>query len=116
MEDWVTIKNLNSKNPSLSLHEIGKLLGISYNTVKSALSRASPPEYKRKEKISEKLAPFEEVIFNTLNVKKFKGSRIFEEIKSKGYSGGKTTFYEYYKRIKQTPQKYFNPYETSPGE
>jgi transposase len=116
MEDWVTIKNLKAKNPSLSFREIGKLLGISHNTVKSTLARDSPPEYRRKEKISKKLAPFEEVIFDMLNVKKYRGSRIFEEIKSKGYSGGKTTFYEYYAKIKQEPPKFFTPYETSPGE
>lgn len=116
MEDWVTIKNLKAKNPILSLREIGKLLGISHNTVKRALVRDSPPEYKRLEKISEKLAPFEEVIFNMVNVKKYKGSRVLEEIKSKGYSGSKTTFYEYYSKIKQEPKKFFTPYETSPGE
>ena len=116
MEDWVTIKNLKAKNPGMSLREIGKLLGISHNTVKQALGRDSPPEYIREKKISEKIAQFEEVIFNMLNVKKYKGSRIFEEIKSKGYTGGKTIFYEHYSRIRQEPKKHFTPYETSPGE
>lgn len=116
MEDWVTIKNLRAKNPNISLRELGRLLGISHNTVKKALGRDSPPEYIRPQKISEKLVPFEEVIFEMVNIKKFKGSRIFEEIKSKGYSGGKTTFYEYYYRIKQKPKKFYTPYETAPGE
>ena len=116
MEDWVTIKNLRAKNPSMSLRQIGKLLGVSHNTVKQALLRDSSPEYKREEKISEKIAPFEEVIFKMLNVDKYIGSRIYNEIKSKGYSGSKTTFYNYYLKIKQTKQKSFTPYETSPAE
>lgn len=66
MEDWVTIKNLRAKNPNISLREISKLLGISHNTVKSALGRDSPPEYERSTKTSEKLLPFEEVIFKML--------------------------------------------------
>ncbi len=116
MEDWVTIKNLRAKNPHMSLREIAKLLGISHNTVKSTLGRDSPPEYERPRKTSEKLLPFEEVIFKMINVSKFKGSRILDEILSKGYTGGKTTFYEHYAKIKQIPQKHFKPYETSPGE
>lgn len=51
-----------------------------------------------------------------VHVNKFKGSRIFDEIKSKGYIGGKTTFYQYYSDIKQEPKKFFSPYETAPGE
>lgn len=116
MEDWVTIKNLRAKNPSISLREIGNLLGISHNTVKRAISRDSPPKYVRAEKLSKAIVPFEEIIFNMVNVKKFRGSRVLEEIKSKGYTGSKTTFYQHYSKIKQTPQKYFTPYETAPAE
>ncbi|MHA1910273.1 MAG: IS21 family transposase [Candidatus Kariarchaeaceae archaeon] len=116
MEDWVSIQTLKKKNPSMSNRELGKLLHVSHNTVKRALEKQAPPEYERKEKLSEKLTPFKEVIFKMLNVSKFKGSRILEEIKSKGYTGSKTTFYEHYKKIKQKPQKHYKPYETPPGE
>jgi transposase len=100
----------------MSNREIGRLLGLSHNTVKRAIEKESPPEYERSKKISPSLLPFEEVIFKMLNVSKFKGSRIFEEILSKGYKGSKSTFYYYYQRIKQQPQKHYKPYETSPGE
>jgi len=116
MEDWVTIQTLKKRNNSLSNREIGRLLGLSHNTVKRAIEKESPPEYERIKKISDSLLPFEEVIFKMLNVNKFKGSRILEEILSKGYSGSKSTFYNYYQRIKQRPQKHYKPYETSPGE
>lgn len=116
MEDWVTIQTLKKRNNSLSNREIGRLLGLSHNTVKRAIEKESPPEYERSKKISPSLLPFEEVIFKMLNVNKFKGSRILEEILSKGYNGSKSTFYYYYQRIKQKPQKHYKPYETSPGE
>ena len=116
IEDWVTIKNLRAKNPDMSLREIGRLLGVSPNTVKSALSREGPPEYQRVIKENPKLLPFKEVIFEMVNVKGFRGSRIFEEISSKGYTGGKTALYSYLRTVKIEAEKHYTPYETGPGE
>ncbi len=117
MEDWVTIKNLKAKNPLMSFRQIAKFLKVSHHTVKKALNEESPPEYKRPDKLNPDIEPFKEVIFEMANVKKFKGSRILEEIKSKGFKGGQTSFYFYLKKIKlEQKQKYFTPYETAPGE
>jgi len=117
MDDWITIKNLRAKNPSMSLRQIAKFLRISHHTVKKALKGESPPEYQRTERVNPDIEPFKEVIFQMANIKKFKGSRILEEIKSKGYKGGQTSFYFYLKKIKlDRRQKYFTPYETAPGE
>lgn len=117
MEDWVTIKNLKAKNPSMSFRQIGKILQICHKTVKKALASQSPPAYQRSQKTNPDIEPFKEVIFEMANVKKFKGSRIFEEIKSKGFKGGQTSFYFYLKKIKlEVKQKHFTPYETAPGE
>lgn len=117
MEDWVTIKNLKAKNPSMSFRQIGKFLNLSHNTVKKALKEECPPEYKRAEKLNPDIEPFKEVIFEMANVKKFKGSRILEEIRSKGFKGGQTSFYFYLKKIKvDVKRKHFTPYETAPGE
>lgn len=117
MDDWVTIKNLKAKNPSMSNRQIGKLLSVSHHTVKEALDSQSPPKYERAEKVNPHIEPFKEVIFQMANVKKFKGSRILEELKSKGYKGGKTSFYFHLKKIKlEQKQKYYTPYETAPGE
>ena len=60
--------------------------------------------------------PFKEVIFEMANVKRFRGSRIYEEIKSKGYTGGKTALYSHLEKIKFEAQKHYTPYETLPGE
>lgn len=116
MEDWVTIKKLKAKNPQMSLREIGKMLQVSHHTVKSALGRESPPEYDMSCRENPKLAPFKEVIFEMVNVKHFRGSRIFEELRSKGYTGGKTAFYAYLNRVKVEARKHYTPYETLPGE
>ena len=117
MEDWVTIRNLRSKNPCMSLREIAKYLHVSHNTVKKALESETEPKYQRTERTNFNLEPFKEVIFEMVNVKKYKGSRIYEEIKSKGYKGGQTSFYFYLKKIKiDQKQKFFTPYETAPAE
>lgn len=116
MEDWVTIRNLRAKNPKMSSREIARLLGISHHTVKTALHRDSPPTYRRTDKSNPKLDPFREVIFEMANVKRFRGSRILEELRSKGYTGGKTALYRLLLELKFDVQKDCTPYETLPGE
>ena len=75
MEDWVTIRNLNSKGQSI--RAIASLMGISHNTVRGALRRNQPPEYKLKEVINEDIAPFVDFIRESILVKKNRGSRVF---------------------------------------
>ncbi|MGB8317525.1 MAG: IS21 family transposase, partial [Ignavibacteriaceae bacterium] len=115
MEDWVTIKNLKKHNPKLGTRQIARLLGVSRNTVKKALQRREVPEYKRQKKISA-LEPFRDVISEMTNVKHFKGSRILNEVRSKGYKGSQTAFYDFLSKVKISEQKHFTPYETAPGE
>jgi len=115
MEDWVTIKTLKAKNPAISLREISRLVQISPHTVKSALENKEPPSYQRQSSTTGKLEPFKEIVFEMLNVKKFKGSRILEELRSKGYTGGKTTLYELLSSMRIEAKKHFTPYETAPG-
>jgi transposase len=80
------------------------------------LVREGPPEYQRAGKENPKLMPFKEIIFEMVNVKGFRGSRIFEEIRSKGYAGGKTALYSYLEKIRIEVEKHYTPYETAPGE
>jgi transposase len=116
LEDWVTIRNLKSKNPFLSNRALGKLLDISKNTVKSALQSDSAPKYERKESINQNIVSFQNYIYEALTVKNLKGSRILNDIKSKGYSGSPSAFYRYLGKIELTAKRTFQPYETSPGE
>ena len=115
MEDWVTIKTLKAKNPTMSLREISRLVQISPHTVKSALENKEPPSYQRASLTTGKLEPFKEVVFEMLNVKKFKGSRILEELRSKGYTSGKTVFYELLNSMRIEAKSHCIPYETAPG-
>jgi transposase len=115
MEDWVTIKNLKKHNPGLGTRQIARLLSLSRNTVKKALQRNEVPEYKRQKKISA-LEPFRDIITEMANVKHFRGSRIFNELKSKGYRGSRTAFYDFLSKVKISEQKHFTPYETAPAE
>lgn len=115
MEDWVTIKNLKAKNPTISLREIGRLVKVSPHTVKSALETNEAPSYQRDTSTTSKLEVFKEVIFEMVNVKHFKGSRILAELHSKGYAGGKTALYELLATIRMESKKQCTPYETAPG-
>ena len=116
MEDWVTIKNLKAKDATLSNRQIAKQLGISHNTVKAALEKTDGPAYNRKGKRISAVEPFREIVFEMVSIKNFKGSRILNEIRSKGYEGSNTAFYDFLRKIKPTEQKHFTPYETGPGE
>lgn len=116
MEDWVTIKNLKSKNPDMGSRSIAKLLDLSRNTVKRALKSESGPIYLRKEKVNHDITPFESLINELYWRNKFKGSRILNEIRSKGFSGSQSAFYRYLSKIKAETKRYYTPYETAPGE
>jgi len=61
LEDWVTIRNLHAKG--YGKKTIAKLLGISKNTVKSALKKDTHPKYRRTVTFENKLiAPYVETI------------------------------------------------------
>jgi transposase len=116
MEDWVTIRTLKAKNPKMTNREIGRLVGISHHTVDTALASAEPPAYDRANKANPKLDPFRDVVFEMANVQHFRTSRILNELRSKGYTGGKTAVYNLLSTIRIESQRHFMPYETQPGE
>ncbi len=116
MEDWVTIRNIKSKKPTYGSRRIAQLLGLSRNTVRSALRSDSPPEYKREDKVNPDLQPFHDYIMEGLFVRKLRKSRILEDIKSKGYKGSQSAFYRYCKKLDPKEHRSFTPYSTAPGE
>jgi predicted transcriptional regulator len=94
LEDWVTIRNLHAKG--FGKKTIAKMLGISKNTVKSALKKDSPPKYQRNVTFENKLiAPYAEKIDNMYLQQELIGTRIFKEISKIGYQGSMTTLYRY---------------------
>jgi transposase len=118
VEEWMTIKTLKKKNPEKSNREIARLVKCSHNTVKAALSREGSPVYKRPPKVNLQLCEYHDYIQELLLNKHLKGSRIFLELKSKGYTGGQTALYSYLKEIKDTSSssKGYTRYETRAGE
>lgn len=125
MEDWVTIRNLKTKNPNLGTRSIANMLGISRNTVKKALASDELPLYNRGEKkINEHIVPFVSFIKESFLKKDLKASRILKDIKSKGYQGSQYALYAYIREIlkpikedatKSSPNAFMR-YETAPGE
>lgn len=115
MEDWVTIRNLKKRNAALGTRQIARLLGISRNTVKSALRSNELPRYERKSKINPDIKPFEDYIYQAITIRHLIKSRVLEDIKSKGYKGSKSAYYRYCEKIKQSELKTFKPYETAPA-
>lgn len=125
MEDWVSIRNIRSKNPTLGTRKIAELLGISRNTVKKALSSDACPEYNRGvTKINEQVEPFEGFIKESFLKKNLKASRILKDIQSKGYQGSQYALYAYIRNelrplsseLSRNNPNAFKSYETAPGE
>lgn len=116
VEDWVSIRKFKENNPGIGNRKIARYFKVSRNTVKKALAEDKPPEYTRAEKPNPKIEPFQEYIFEKINVKKLKGSRVLADIRSKGYLGSERAFYNYLQKIRHKEEKVFRRYETSPGE
>jgi transposase len=100
---------------------IAVLVGVSRNTVKSALAKEGEPHYQRKKIENPDVEPFVQFITECYLVKHFRVSRILKELRSKGFPGSKSALYRWIEaELKDKRQaqraKAFKPYETKPGE
>jgi hypothetical protein len=86
MEDWITIRNLKKRNPKIGTRSIAKKLDLSRNTVRNALRSEDASAYKRKSYINPELEPFQDIIIEKYIIKKLKGSRVLNDLRSKGRS------------------------------
>ena len=100
----------------MGTRKIAKKLGLSRNTVKNALKSEDAPEYKRETYINPELEPFHDFIIETYFVKKLKGSRVLNELRSKGCNVSSSAFYRYIQQYKPEFTRSFMRYETKPGE
>jgi len=116
MEDWITIRNLKKRNPKMGTRSIAKQLNLSRNAVRNALRSEDPPEYKRKANINQELEPFQEYITEQYFVKKLKGSRVLNDLHSKGCKVSSSAFYRYIQQYKTKFTRAYMRYETKPGE
>lgn len=121
MEDWVTIRNIKKKNPTIGTREIARMLGISRNTVKRALASAEYPVYTRTGTVNEQIEPFAGFIKESYIVRRQKVSVIINNLRSKGFTGSVISVYRHIERqLKLERQmasgRTFMPYSTLPGE
>ena len=105
MEDWITIRNLKKRNPNMGTKTIAKKLGLSRNTVKKALRSEDPPAYKRKAYTNPELEPFHDFIMEKYFVKKLKGSRVLNDLRSKGCKVSSSAFYRHIQQYKTEYQR-----------
>ena len=119
MDEWTTIRVLHRKG--VGIREIAGLLGLSRNTVRRYLREEEPPSYHQAE---EPLAlsgwdRYREQILEMVFVKHYRGSRIFEELKSQGAPGKRSSFYEYLRKIREDEthlSRVRERFESGPGE
>jgi transposase len=116
MEDWITIRNLKKRNPNMGTKAIAKKLGLSRNIVKKALRSEDPPAYKRKAYTNPELEPFHDFIMEKYFVKKLKGSRVLNDLRSKGCKVSSSAFYRHIQQYKTEYTRAYMRYETKPGE
>lgn len=114
LEEWVDIVALHRQGHGIKT--IAKHLGISRNAVRRALRRGGPPVYERASRPS-KLDPFKDYLIQRLtDFPELSCERLLEEIRARGYLGGKTILKDFtlaYRRRRREPIVRF---ETAPGE
>ena len=114
---WHTVKVLHRKQQSIK--KISRQLGISRNSVRKIIHSKSYKEYvgEKDPKNSVSLAaPFHDEILR-MAAQDLIGSRILNELRSQGYKGSKTCFYDYLKKLNVSlkTSKICIRYETSPA-
>jgi transposase len=76
-----------------------KVLGIARNTVKSLLKQKEPPKYKRAVYVSKIDKHKEQIIEWRCEPYNFNGTKIFKELKKKGYIGSIGPIYRFLNKV-----------------
>ena len=117
LEDWISVKRMFKQG--MKKKQIADKLKMSRNTVKKLLNRSEEPAYKHRV-AKTKVDPYVDMIKAWFLEDNFIGTRIFEELKKVGYTGGIDPVYRYLHKIKdeknQVPINATNRFETPPGE
>jgi len=99
LEDWAAVHRVYKQTSSK--RATAKILKISRNTVKGLLELKEPPKYKRTEYFS-KIDDYKELIIEwRCEPYLFNGTRIFRELKKKGYTGSISPIYRYLRKISE---------------
>src|SRR5690554_5927839 len=95
LEDWAAVQKVYKQTKSK--RATADILRISRNTVKKLLALSEPPKYKRMsygtkiDKFKEQIK--EQIIEWRCEPYKFNGTRIFRELKKRGYDGSISPIY-----------------------
>ncbi|KYO66713.1 IS21 family transposase [Thermovenabulum gondwanense] len=100
-----------------SIRAIAREAGLSRNTVRKYLRAQGIPERKPHPKRGSKLDPYKDTIQELMNLGIFNCEVIYERIKEKGYTGGRTILRDYVRQFRP-PKKApaVCRYETKPGQ
>lgn len=118
MEDWAAVQRVYKQTGSI--RGTARLLGIARNTVKRLLGMKNEPVYKRSVYPS-KLESFKDQIIEWRCAPyEFNGTRIFNELKNRGYDGSIGPVYTFLRRIDEDighiSSKATTRHESPPGD
>ena len=97
LEDWAAVHRVYKQTKSK--RATARILGISRNTVKKLLEKKEAPEYHRTIYHSKIDSYKEQIIEWRCEPYEFNGTRIFRELKARGYTGSIGPIYRFLKRV-----------------
>lgn len=118
LQDWAAVQRVYKQ--TRSKHETARILGISRNTVKKLLELKEEPVYSRTDYKS-CLDGYKELIIEwRCKPNEFNGTRIFRELKKKGYTGSIGPVYRFLQQVDEdtglVSSKATVRIETPPGD
>lgn len=119
MQDWAAVQRVYKQ--TRSKRATAKILGMSRNTVRSLLEEKEAPVYKRTVYKS-KIDDFKEQIIEwRCEPFLFNGTRIFRELKARGYTGSIGPVYRYLSKIDEDIKDHISSkatvrHESPPGD
>lgn len=97
LEDWAAVQKVYKQTKSK--RATARILSISRNTVKKLLDMTEPPVYRRTD-YSSKLDEYKELIIEwRCDPYNFNGTRIFRELKERGYTGSIGPIYRFLGKV-----------------
>jgi transposase len=114
-EGWMDILTLYRKG--LSISEISRRTGHTRKTVRKYVQAKKPPTYKPRPKRPSILEPYKPYLRKRMAEGVFNCSKLWDEIRSQGYHGGKTIVKEFVKPYRKSQKELATVrFETGPGE
>lgn len=105
------------RSQGLSIREISRRTGRDRKTIAKYLQCQELPKYKPRPPRPSKLDPYKDYLRARMAEGVFNANRLFNEIKSLGYSGGKTILKDFLKPFRPLQKaQAVSRFETKPGE